>query len=177
MHEYNLWLNEVLVSCCPWYDCWNIFFFTFSWSCFLFPDCGLDFCYSTHGLYVAILNAHLSFGVDFALVQSVEICPGFLQQLHVPSLNILSLEIIILFFLFLLSTLVLFLENIMFWCLGLCFYRSKIIIPMIFNISTADIESLGYWLFLFEYWLTVPCTKLSYFIGPNLQLSGTPYIY
>ena len=59
---------------------------------FLFPDCDSAFYESAHKFYVAVLNSHLSFGVDADLGQYREICTGFTHQQHVPSLNIILCE-------------------------------------------------------------------------------------
>ena len=44
---------------------------------FLLPDCDSALCESGNDFFVAVLNAHLSFGVDDASGHSGKTCPGF----------------------------------------------------------------------------------------------------
>ena len=46
---------------------------------FLFPDCDLAFCNSSHKCCAADLNSHLSFGLDAVSGQSSKLFPGFRQ--------------------------------------------------------------------------------------------------
>ena len=66
-------------------------------------------------------------------------------------------------YLFLLFTLVWFIEFLLFWGLALYFSSSWIKVSMIFIMSAAYIISLGYLLLFICYWLGSSFSKLSYF--------------